>query len=165
MPAPVAVPSAPTAAAANPIPVPVPTPAAQLAPQLVALVRTSAESRSMIVRLTPEALGPVELRVDVGRDGLSIRLTGMHEATRETAALEPAPTPGGILQDGGLPDVGLDVASDEPTLTHPGVARRAPRPCATKPFPTPWPGQTRWWGSPPPDVGTGVGTRLVDLLA
>ena len=163
--------TAPTPAAAvlstapgAPVPTPVPTPATQLAPQLMALARTSRESQSMIVRLTPEELGPVELRVDVGRDGVSIRLTGMHEATREVLRTH-LPELRRDLEDGGLSDVGLDVASDAGNFTDTGAREEPVKAGSVSPYrrhardgPDPA-------DRPPVDAGTGAGTRLLDFLA
>ena len=118
----------------------------------------------MIVRLTPEELGPVELRVDVGRDGVSIRLTGMHEATREMLRSSLADLRRD-LEDGGLPDVGLDVASDSGNFTDPGSRDELPSRTPQSPYQRHGRDRADSAGSPPPDVGTGVGTRLVDFLA
>jgi flagellar hook-length control protein FliK len=165
-PAPAVLPTAPTAATPTPVPAPAPTPAAQLAPQLVTLARTSRGSQRMVVRLTPEHLGPVELRVDVGREGVNIRLTGMHEATREAlrASLGDLRRE---LEDGGLADVGLDVASDAGTFTDTGARDEPPSRTPLRPYE-----RHRADGGDPAqrpssgaDAGAGASTRLVDFLA
>jgi len=118
----------------------------------------------MIVRLTPEELGPVELRVDVGRDGMSIRLTGMHEATREVLRAH-LPELRRDLADGGLPDVGLDVASDSGNFTDTDSREELPKPASAHPY--------KRHGREAPDLAErapmgaspGSGSRLLDFLA
>lgn len=109
-----ASPSAPAAPAGAPAPpAPVPTPPAQLFPHVVALATGGRGVHRMVVQLSPESLGPVELQVEVSRDGVTVRLSGAHEATREILR-QGLPDLRRDLAEGGFGGAGVSVSDDAP---------------------------------------------------